>query len=124
MERARVMKSKLMRLLAVIFVILPMCLTNANANNDDFTFAGFVDDFGQNSIVINDTEFQIASNIEIYSTSGLSLAFSDINLGDKVGCEFQRISGNKFLLTKLHVLSANYDLNKDNKNSRAVLFLK
>ncbi len=106
------MNCKLKKGLVLILVLIVMPVFNsAFAEHYPFSYAGTLESStNENQTVINDTVFSIAVDVQVYSSSGLSLALSDLQLGDKVGCNFYRIGQYERMITELYKLPSTFDL--------------
>jgi len=116
--------NKSLRIWVVALLLFHICIVTLNAKDDEFSYAGKIEMITQEGAIINDTVFQIASNVGVYSTTGLTLSISDINVGDKVGCEVEVLNGNHFLLTKIKKLPESYSLEDNIKTSNGVFLLR
>ena len=91
-------------------LLLLLVSASPYASEPEFTFAGEIDSISGNSMIVSDTKFQVSETVTVKNSAGFTVIVSDLEVGDKVGCNFTRTGRNTWVLTEIWELNESFDL--------------
>ena len=107
------MKRKfIMQWRVLMLLVLTLAVPGFVSANHPFADAGTFDYVSGDQVVLADEVYVYSSATTVRSASGLTLIFSDLEIGDKVGYNFINTGGNTGFVTEIWKLSDSFDLDE------------
>lgn len=106
--------------LVIVSIFLLFALTSLHSSEMPFKFAGTINSIHSDQIVLSDLNFKVADEVKVYSAAKLPLSFTDLKVGDVVGCNFNRIGKKEWELTEIYKVPETFDLEEYGFRMRAL----
>ena len=82
-----------------------MITANAFAADSDYAYAGVVEDIRSDYLIIEDTEFQISEDVQVFSISGYKSTLDSVSKGSKIGIKLMALGQESWRVLEIYKLS-------------------